>query len=407
MAFSLFRRAARGEISLVFDVGSDTVGGALVEFASGVKPRVLYATREQITFQKNLEPGRFLELMHKTFEDAVLHIEKYGMLHVSRGGRRAAIANALCTLSSPWHASRVKTIRLKEEKPVTVTSRLIKTLLEKEAADAAGEFSKDKEASVALIERQVVECLLNGYPTGKPIGKRAGEVEISLFLSFAPQILIDRIGRTLEKHFGLSRVEFRSFLLTSFVVLRDLLEKNGRSEPFLLFHVGGELTEISLIEKGVIVETVSFPLGHNFLIRNIAAATNDAPAHVAAGLLKLYAKSGGSGAAKAAVEQAERDWLALLKETFSTFSEELYPSGRFVLLVEDEYAPIFAGFLKKADFGERAGANRDSSITVFDRSLLKEHSLWEETVPYDSLLGLESVFHAALRNAPDFSPSAA
>jgi len=57
-------------------------------------------------------------------------------------------------------------------------------------------------------------------------------------------------------------------MLSSFTVVRDM---HIQKENFLLLDIGGEVTNISMVKKNILRESISFPLGCNFLPRGVAS----------------------------------------------------------------------------------------------------------------------------------------
>ncbi len=116
--------------------------------------------------------------------------------------------------------------------------------------------------------------MLNGYQTSKPYGKQTKSIEISIFLSMISKEVETKTRKVLEKIFHSHTIAFHSFALTSFSAIRDIFHSE---EDFLLVDVGGEVTDVSLVRRGILLETVSFPTGKNFLLRSVVLDLNTIP----------------------------------------------------------------------------------------------------------------------------------
>ncbi|MFA6552467.1 MAG: hypothetical protein WCT19_03120, partial [Candidatus Paceibacterota bacterium] len=130
---SIFKKPTE-EISMVFDIGSGSVGGAIVKFGQvGVKPKILYSVRESLPFQKEVNADRLMSGMLRALEIVVANLEKNGMIYLNFSGlRRHKIKKVYCSLSSPWHMSTTKVLSLDKKDPFLVTKDLIEDLLDAE-----------------------------------------------------------------------------------------------------------------------------------------------------------------------------------------------------------------------------------------------------------------------------------
>jgi len=81
------------------------------------------------------------------------------------------------------------------------------------------------------IELKNIKTVLNGYETAKPLNQKAKELEITIFISTSGEQILKKIEDTIGKHFHFAKVEYSSFLLASFAVVRDVYL---RQEDFLL-----------------------------------------------------------------------------------------------------------------------------------------------------------------------------
>ena len=159
-----------------------------------------------------------------------------------------------CILSSSWYEVQIKNLKFKEEKLFNISSKFISAILDEES-------KKFTESRGKLIEKNVIQILLNGYNTNNPYGKEALTVDTTIFISSMSGEIQDRIKDILETVFTSSDVSFNTFALASFSVVRDIFktEKN-----FLLLDISGEMTDIILVRNETITKIASFKLGRNF-----------------------------------------------------------------------------------------------------------------------------------------------
>ena len=121
--FSRNKDKEKGKLVLVFDIGSSSVGGALFWKEKSGIPKIVLAFREPIALDKNIDVNQFLSLTIKSLEIVANKIYMTGM---------GAPKMIFCVLSSPWHVSQTRIIKLKKNMPFVFTSKLADALLQKE-----------------------------------------------------------------------------------------------------------------------------------------------------------------------------------------------------------------------------------------------------------------------------------
>jgi len=256
-------------VVVVFDIGSASVGGALVLLAENKKPRILYSTRKQMTFQTSLNVKKFESSMFRSLKAVVSDLEKNGLIHLNfLKAENKEIREAFCFLSSPWNVSRTKIIKTIKDKPFVVSDELIESYIKKEEDLFIGSDldTLDKDGGVELMDRKIIQFKLNGYRVNDPYRKKINSVETSLFLSVANRNILDKIEDIIGGVFHLDKLHMHSFTLAGFLVLRDIFNSE---DDFIFLDVRGEVTDISFVKDGIIKETQSFPLGRNSFIREV------------------------------------------------------------------------------------------------------------------------------------------
>src|SRR3989338_1317032 len=250
------------KLALVFDFGSSSVGGALFLIQKSKVPKIIFSVREPIILEDKVNPDRFLSLTIKALEIVASKICLAGF---------GAQKEIFCVLSSPWYASQTRHIRFQKNKPFVFNSKLADDLIQKEMNLFKEEHLSGYVNSgnkVRQIELKSMKIVLNGYFTSKPIDQTAKELEMMIFISMSGEQVLEKIEEVVFHHFHLRNIKYSSFVITSFSVARDLFVQH---EDFLLIDIGGEITDISMIKRDALRESVSFPLGRNFMVRGVAS----------------------------------------------------------------------------------------------------------------------------------------
>ncbi len=141
-------------------------------------------------------------------------------------------------------------------------------------------------------------------------------------------------------------------MIASFTVARDVFINQ---DNFILVNIGGEVTDISMAKENVLRESISFPLGKNFIIRLVAEETNsslpDAKAHIS-----LY-KDGHldknlSQKFVAAIEKAKNEWLKNFQEFLSKLTNDISIPSTVFVTVDAELSEFFAEIIKNEQFNQ-------------------------------------------------------
>ena len=386
---SLFsKKKDKGKLALVFYIGSSSVGGALFYTSKSGIPKIIFSVHELITLEQNVEADRFLSLTLQTLEVVALRIYKAGL------GAPEAI---FCVLSSLWYVSQTRIIRLKKNTPFLFTAKLADELIQKEITLFEEEHLEKYLRSgepIRTIELKTIKTVLNGYETSSPLNQKASELEMTIFISMCGEKILGRIADTIKKQFHSSKeVKFSSFTMSSFAVVRDLY---AHRENFLLISVDGEITDISIIKKNVLRESVSFPVGLNSMIRGVAFAF-PCSLFEAKSYLSLFK----DGHAEESVltklgpvmDKLKKEWLLKFQESLSSLSNDIsVPANIYLAVEEKEMAGFFSSVIKTEQFNQYTLTESKFDITYLGAEVFHGMAAFEEPVIRDPFLILDSVY---------------
>jgi hypothetical protein len=368
--FSLFEKTEE-EIVLILDVGSIAVGAAVAHFKKGSRPGILWQSREVIRFGHNPDHGQFLSSVNRAIENLLGRAEKAGVMAIVLSGlKQSFFDRAVCVLSSPYHVSSTRLINLNYSKPLTLSRDFLAEIVNREEQDFKTEVLGDIDDisevfnQFEVIDQKIIRALVNGYKVVNLDNHRASTVELAVFFSLAPAPLTRQIRKTVQKYFPVDRFDFHSFTLAAVSVLRDLFPGE---RSFLTVEVGGETTELSIINNEVITQSASFPLGQNFVVRQILKLIPALSPGLAISIIKNHAdgRSGGGFSAKLAevLGRVENDWIGCFREIATNFAKnKALPKSVFVF-GSDDSVDLFSGLIKKSAVKFEAGLPRIWSVT--------------------------------------------
>lgn len=372
------------KISLVCDIGSASVGMALVDFGSS-KPTVLSVSRIPISIQEEFKPET-LEKQLVIFFDEALRIMSESLKEVSlknKVNNHVDIAHFF--FSAPWYISKSTSLQIEKDKAFVLDQHSLETLIEGEEKNFRQELSSKNENSfigdMAVIERELLSIELNGYETDKPFLKKINNASLSLFISVISHRLLKIFEEKVKTAFHIEHIFAHAFPLAVFRALKLSLPEENK---FVFFDITGEATDIILVENSSIIHSASFSLGRNAFLRSIAKAF-DVPYEVALSFVSLFASGQLDESTRAKFEIAQKSFSSLWKEevlkALSVNKQDSVLSQRFFVTIDDDVAPIFMHILKNITADER-------NVFRITQNAVKEKLSYAKYVREDPFLAL-------------------
>ncbi len=383
---NIFASKEKGELVLVFDIGSSSIGGALLLMHKSEVPKIVYSVREPITMEDTVDIDRFLVLMNQS-----LYIVAHKMCKAGAG----APSQIFCVLSSPWHVSQTRIISLKKNVPFIFTAKLAEDLIKKEIGFFE-EDHKDKylhdESGARSIEFKNIKTMLNGYETLNPINQKAEELEMTVYISMSGERILTQIEDTIRKHFHFNAIKFSSFALASFVTVRDMY---ADQENFLLIDIGGEVTDISMVKKNILRESTSFPLGQNFFIRGISreaeCSFDEAKSFVS--LLKDdHASEDTSRRLEPIITKLKNEWLKQFQDSMASLSNDISIPSDIFMTAHESFASFFEQTIKNEQFNQYTLTEAKFKINFLDAKVFHGMVTFDDNVVRDSFLLVDCIY---------------
>jgi len=382
----IFSKTKKDELVLLFDIGSSSVGGALFYMGENGVPKIIYSIREPVILEKEVHLDRLLFLTIEALKTVANNICMKGL---------GAPNRIFCTLASPWYASQTRVIKYNEDKPFIFTTKLADELIQKEMILFEEEHVKDYNLTgnkVTSIELKNMKISLNGYDTLSPFNQKVENVEITIFASVAEEQILNRIEDNILRHFRCENIRFSSFLLSSFAVVRNTFVNQ---DNFLLVNIGGEVTDISMIKKDVLRESISFPMGHNFIIRGVA---NELSIDLgeAQSLISTYKDGHMSYNASlnsgAVIENLKNDWLKNFQEFLSHLTNDVSIPSTIFITVAHNLAQFFSEIIKNEQFNQYILTESKFRVIFLGVEALHGIAIVAENVDRDQYMIIESIY---------------
>jgi len=309
----------------------------------------------------------------------------------------------LVSFSSPWFIEKTKDIHISEQKAFIISKRFLDSILSKEEEIFRNELQKDRlddHDTFLAIEESIVHTKINGYTLEVSLGKKTNVFDLTLCLAVLPKNIADKVSNIILKHTSIprGRVKMHTFPLISFTVLYDIFPNVN---DFIMMDITSEVTELTLVRDNTINQTVSFPSGKNFIIRQIAKAQS-VPTEVAESTLHLYNMNKVNGSAVGNMQNlladTEKEWAIYFEEAISKLSAQTSLPSKIYVTADSDVAPIFMDFMKLSKTDSTGSFRRNVDIVHINHQLLS-HLYQSNTINNpDEFIGIISIFYGKIRS---------
>ena len=374
----------------IIDIGSTSVGGVMLDCPKQANRAKEFCgcfgatVRKDISFQEDLDLPHYLESINGALKKVA---------HALAASGKGAPTEIRCFLSAPFYASQTRRIKKTETKSFQVTPGLLLELVDEEMKrfkKSQPAFfkeldGKNKDAH-EIIESVLMKITLNGYELPDYHHQLTEEFAAHHYLSLASSPILNHFRASIASAWPGDVVRFHSF---AYAFSQALLGVAEEKKNFLVLDIGGEISEVSLIWQEVLLNTVSFPLGRNWLVRKLAKTFGTTPVE-AYSSLKLYRLKTQTPAATDKIDkilaEAKEEWLKVFHGTLERAIENsLLPENVFVL-ADPIVIDIFRDWLK------------DEKGTILPEDIFGRFCNHGSITTHDFTLMVEAVFCGIINN---------
>lgn len=270
--FRLRQNKKTKEISLVFDIESGSVGGAILLTELGEPPVIAYTVRQKYRGQDLSDINRLQKTMYTTVRHVAEKLVQQGLIHVHKTHtHHSSIHRVLVLYGSPWYVSEVETVNVIEEKPFTVDQKTLDVLIEKHAQrfdeSALGQYVLQSDEAISVIEQSIIDVTLNGYPVRSPYGKMTKHLSARVFTGIVPTEIVHNVETMIERICTPKSLTHHAFSLALYKIITTA---TACPPHFISIDIGEHITDVQVGTDATLRETVSFPYGIKWIIKSIA-----------------------------------------------------------------------------------------------------------------------------------------
>lgn len=383
--FSFFGKQQQNKLlALLVDIGSASVGAALIEIHKGKPPQMHKTVREIIPFQEVLSSPRFLVAMNHTLMRALARVQE----ETKEFGVPTYI---VCTLSSPWFILKSRHLRIERKAAFEITERTLAEFV-LENIEKLKEEIKDilPAPQIEIIEKHVIRVKLNGYEVKNPYAQKTTHAEIDAVVGVSSKRVIESTKRVLGNFVQSGAIRFGVFPLAAFSAIRDIFL---HEESFLFLDITGEATDVSLVKDNLLMGTVSFPYGKNFFIRKLSAGLSTPQEDAISTFAMFLSGTLGQkkhGRVKEMIEASSAEWLASFENALGELSREGVLPHKIFFASDNDIAKTFASAIQEAKSTLLQGEHFEAEY--LDHSIVARFVSFDVGVVRDPFIIIEALF---------------
>jgi len=376
--FSFLKSKNKEEMVLVFHVGSSFVKGALFQMQKSGIPKIIFTAYEPIVILEKMDIDQFFSLTLKSLSVVAGKISQSGT---------GSPVKIFCVLSSLWYGSQTRIIRFAKNTPFIFNLKLADSLIQKEINLFEKEHIEKYAhtgAKVLPIELKNMKTVLNGYETSTPLNQKAQELEMDVFISMSSGQFLDKVQEITASNFHRKEIKFSSALMVSFAVARDMFPE---VKSFLLINIDGEITDIAMVKMGILSESISFPIGRNFITRGLGkdlSFTLDE----ASSLISLHKDGHAEIKVKKSIEpvinKLKTEWLRKFQESLANLSNDISIPSTLYITVDKDLADFFRQVIENEQFSQYTLTESKFKIVFLNAEILYGKVTLEKNLISDS-----------------------
>ncbi|MFA4890322.1 MAG: hypothetical protein WC587_01660 [Candidatus Paceibacterota bacterium] len=372
----------KDEIIAVINIGSASVSGMMVKKSAGNPPaggaEIITSAKIPVNFLADVDYAAFWRC---TCDSLKKVIDKL-LVGYPKGPDKV-----LCVFSPLWGISQTRVIRVRREEPFTATQEFLDELIDNEIKIFQAQwhnripYLKDDSE---LVEKEIIKTTLNGYSVKNPFGKKAKKMDVFVHLSLVVRGAKDSIQKYFFDNFGDVLVVFHTLPFVVFSSLKGII---NAEEGFLFSDIGGETSDISLVRKNIIEETLTFPRGRNFLIRNIAKEFKtfiDEAKSLLASFRKGDLNKASSDKISAVINAAQAEWCGFAEKALGEIYQNSPLPMAFIMVSDENVGQEFSECAKNESFAKFTVLGKPFDVKQISADALKHNFKFKRSFAQDN-----------------------
>jgi len=373
---------------LILDIGSGSVGVSIAEIdREEKKPLIIYTYRALLRVTSKKSQDEFIRTLKEALLEATLDFASNGMRLLAEHDQSARIDTIHVVYASPWSELVARHIHVEKDTPVRVTEDLIQKIIEeaeKQTATASHEQIIFESSGLSVINKDVVDAKLNGYPVHEFTGQHCVNIEVTLLSELVPQVVRDAMRESEKNLIAHAHViEHTSAKLLTLSAKRIF----NKTDDVLTVEITGEATECAVMKRGVVYENFFTLFGMHTFERNLANALGTIPDE-ARSHLKDYATNTSHSEVDSAIQLVRTRYKTELLTLLQSIETKYALPSHVVLLVDPLYREMYSTLIEEIYSSQKS----DYKFFVIDDILLDQFVEYSNDIEHDQYAALSTLF---------------
>lgn len=252
------KTAAQPQTIVLADVGSGSVGAALIEIVRNKPPNILIHKRIGLKLQPGRNAASLEERVFKALHEALQQVRAHGV--------RRKVRHIAAFLPAPWSALSLHKVRFAENRAFLANTALMNRLIQEHVQHE--QQVQETSQSTQVFERVIAGLRLNGYVAPSlPQNAKVFRIEMMLAAARAPEAMLARMHAVLSESFAGAPVTLHS---SSLAAAHALAAIAADTPSFLLCDGEGELAELVAVRDTIPEAHATIPVGYATIVRTLA-----------------------------------------------------------------------------------------------------------------------------------------
>ena len=354
--FSFSWPAKKNVATLIIDIGSGSVGGALVR--NGI---IEACFREEFPVGTGPALSQYERAIDRTLGSVLTKLAKTHPL----------IKTAYCFLATPWHIPEIRRIKLQKNELFSFGTKEKNEAIARDRAQFESELDqryKRHGHEIIAMEEHLISVSVNGYRVSLASPHKTAQADIAYYLGLSDAVLLQRIRDRLERHVGAREILFSS---STYAWYGALKQAPWADTEHLLVLIEDRTTVISVVGPDGLSGIHSFPHGKDHVLEALARQTRTS-AHDALTMMTLHAKGTLDEARAAslakALPEAAQPWLAEFRRALEALAHRLSLPETVIVSANATFSPVFETAIRDEDFAQLMLTEKKFTVIPADLS---------------------------------------
>jgi hypothetical protein len=346
---SFFSSKNKQTYTLVISFKSSSIDFQLISSIAGdaSKKEVLLVERDILLLESSQDPEIYISQcmneLSSLFQKNQLKIQK-----ITQG----APVKIQIILYAPWFTSKITPVT--NEEPVVIDEAfLLKKLVH---------IQEDKNLHV--LEKRIIKIQSNGYTLNDFLKTKCSNLYLNVYSSYISNHIHELFMKVIQKFLPQSK---EISYITSPILILDSIKRFLIKEDNVTFlYIGGEITEVGIIEDDSLSHFATFPIGKHDFLREIQLNLKTYDYDV------LYGKQIQIKSKKQqdSFDKLKQKWANFILQSLESFSKNV-PS-KILIITDTKTKDFFTEILLKEIQENPQSVLKNNRIINFDISLLKD-----------------------------------